>query len=442
MRIQNEYLFSILFLAAAFALLTFPRLGAAEEGCAAAQCHAAMLKSSHVHPVVDSCETCHQAVITPHPQKKKKTFRLVQNEPALCTQCHPPFGTMQYVHSPVKNGLCTTCHDPHGSQEAGLLRKPVKDLCLSCHEDKGGKKFVHGPVATGDCTACHNPHEAKARALLLKNGAELCFTCHADMEGELKKKTVHQALSGGCTSCHDPHGSSFGKLLSAEGDKLCFSCHSGIAEQLQKAKSIHAPLKSGKGCVSCHAPHASDNAKLLPKNGAEFCRGCHAGTVLKEQTVLHGPLKEGKCTPCHSPHSSLNVRLLTYDYSSDFYISYADKEYQLCFACHNRDLLRFASTSYATGFRDGNSNLHFIHVNRKDRGKNCKTCHLVHASDQQKLIARKVPFGKWSLPIGFTKTENGGSCAPGCHKKYSYDRKSRNKTQEQKTQDSKRESAK
>jgi hypothetical protein len=39
------------------------------------------------------------------------------------------------------------------------------------------------------------------------------------------------------------------------------------------------------------------------------------------------------------------------------------------------------------------------------------------------LIADSVPFGKWSLPLKFVKTETGGSCAPGCHKPQSYDRK-------------------
>jgi hypothetical protein len=40
-----------------------------------------------------------------------------------------------------------------------------------------------------------------------------------------------------------------------------------------------------------------------------------------------------------------------------------------------------------------------------------------------KLIADKVPFSKWRLPLNFTKTETGGSCTPGCHQKYAYDRK-------------------
>jgi hypothetical protein len=33
-----------------------------------------------------------------------------------------------------------------------------------------------------------------------------------------------------------------------------------------------------------------------------------------------------------------------------------------------------------------------------------------------------VPFGAWYLPLNFQKTENGGSCLPGCHKLKKYDR--------------------
>jgi len=37
-------------------------------------------------------------------------------------------------------------------------------------------------------------------------------------------------------------------------------------------------------------------------------------------------------------------------------------------------------------------------------------------------VRDSVPFGKWEMPIKFVKNETGGSCSPGCHKPYSYDR--------------------
>lgn len=411
-------------------LAPLPAQSAQSDGCVTTNCHPRMLKAKNIHRVAEPCDTCHLASQTPHPQKKSKTFTLVQAMPGLCNQCHAPFGTAKHIHAPVKNGMCTACHNPHESNEPKLLVKPAHELCLSCHADKIKQKHVHGPTATGDCIACHSPHESNNGALVLKEGSELCFICHVDMQGVFKKKYVHSALAGGCTSCHNPHGASTKKLLSADGDKLCFQCHPAIEETVTKAKVVHQPIKTAKGCASCHAPHSSDSEKLLPKTGKDLCLDCHKDVVQKDQTVLHGPLREGKCTPCHNPHGSAYDKLLVKGFNPDFYIAYTDKEYELCFTCHNRDLLRYPATSYATGFRDGERNLHFLHVNIKDKGRSCKACHLMHAGVLQKMVAEKTLFGKWSLPLRFTKSETGGSCAPGCHQKFNYDRKTPGKAAE------------
>ncbi len=394
-----------------------------EQGCVTAKCHQGLLKTKYIHPAADPCDTCHQPISTPHPQKKTKTFKLAQEIPALCYQCHNQFGTMKSVHPPVKDGMCTTCHNPHDSAQPKLLAQPLKDLCSACHPDKMGFKFAHGPASTGDCTTCHNPHESKNEHLLVTAGADLCFTCHVDMPAEVKKKYVHPALDMGCTACHNPHGSAFKKFFAAEGAGLCYQCHAQIEDKLKTAKSVHPPIKTERACASCHSPHASDAPKLLSNVGKDLCFSCHKDFIKKNQTVLHGPIKDGKCTACHDPHGTPNDKLLIKPYSTEIYVSYNDTEFQLCFTCHNRDLLRFPTTTYATGFRNGDKNLHYIHVNRKDRGKRCKVCHVVHAGENPKLIANTVPFGKWNLPLNFVKTDTGGSCAPGCHQKYSYDRK-------------------
>jgi predicted CXXCH cytochrome family protein len=392
------------------------------EGCATGQCHQDVMAAKVRHAPLESCDSCHLPVLTPHPQPKNKTFKLAQEVPVLCEQCHARFGGRKHVHSPVKDGTCLACHDPHASAEPKLLSGPLKDLCSSCHPDKMEFRHLHGPAATGDCTSCHNPHEAKLDNLLVRDGADLCFMCHVDMKSEIKRKFRHPALANGCTSCHNPHGSQAKKFFPSTGTDLCFTCHQTIKKRLASSKSIHGPMKTERGCSTCHASHASDAEKLLPKTGKEFCLDCHKGLIKKDQTVLHGPIKDGKCTPCHDPHASPEEKLLVKKFSSDFYVTYSEAEYQLCFGCHNRDLLRNPATTYATGFRDGNRNLHFIHVNRKDRGKNCTTCHRVHAGENRKLIIDKVPFGEWKLPIKFVQTETGGSCAPGCHKPYRYDR--------------------
>ena len=371
-------LLTILAVSTASSLFVRGVKAASENSCVTAQCHAALLKAKVVHEAARSCDDCHEAAATPHPQKGLRTFRLAQG----------------------------------GSE-----------LCKMCHTIKADEKYMHGPAAVGDCTSCHEPHASDNKALLVKKGNDLCFTCHGAIQDETKKKVVHDALQEGCTSCHNPHGSSFKKLLAEEGDKLCYQCHSKIGERIEKSKSVHAPVKAEKACASCHDPHASDGEKLLQKPEKDLCLDCHKNILKKNQTVLHGPIQQGKCTPCHDPHGAPNANLLVKAFPSDLYVPYSDNAYSLCFSCHNRDLLRFPDTSFATGFRDGERNLHFLHVNKKEKGRNCKACHAMHGSELPKLIPDKVLFGKWDLPLKYTKTETGGSCAPGCHKPYNYDRK-------------------
>lgn len=396
----------------------------AEEGCVTAKCHATLLQGTTVHPVAESCEGCHQSVATPHPQKGKQTFSLMQEPPDLCYTCHEQFGTKKVVHPPAASGMCTTCHNPHSSDQPKLLREPMKDLCGTCHADHIDFKFLHGPVSAGDCTACHAPHESDNESLLLKQGEELCVTCHVDMEDVLKKKNVHPALASGCTSCHNPHGSDHPKMLPDEGPQVCFLCHPQIGDKVNDSPVVHAAIFAEKGCATCHSPHASDNEKLLLEPVKEMCTTCHDSIIPKNATVLHGPNNDGKCNRCHDPHGSQYETLLVGEFPSDVYVPYTDTEYGLCFSCHKRDLLEYPETSFATNFRDGERNLHYLHVHNKQKGRSCKLCHSFHGSPNPKLIADSVPFGKWNLPLKFVKTDTGGSCAPGCHKPQSYDRKS------------------
>src|SRR3990172_3756969 len=113
MQKRNFCFFTILsFLALSTVLLIFGRESLSQEGCITAQCHPTLLKGKNVHPVAQGCDTCHQAEATPHPQKNKKTFKLIQDPPQLCAMCHPAIGTKKNVHNPVKSGMCTSCHNP------------------------------------------------------------------------------------------------------------------------------------------------------------------------------------------------------------------------------------------------------------------------------------------------------------------------------------------
>jgi predicted CXXCH cytochrome family protein len=425
--------FRLRFLAAAVAALAGNLLASgalAQETCASARCHAPLLAAGNLHAAAESCDNCHEPVAEPHPQKGKPTFRLSSAPPALCANCHDAVGSKPTVHAAVKDGRCTTCHDPHSSKEPKLLTAPASQLCAKCHAEKTQFQLLHGPVSAGECSACHTPHESALPKLLIKAGDALCFTCHGDLKTLLEKKNVHPAIDSGCTSCHDPHGSANPGLLAEHGAALCAQCHDAIVEKAERSPVTHGALKSKAGCAACHSPHASENAKLLLKPEKEVCLGCHAQALTAAMTVLHGPVKVGKCTACHEPHGGANRRLLAKAFPAEAYVPYTDTAYELCFGCHQRDLLRYPDTSFATGFRDGERNLHFVHVNNTKKGRSCKLCHAVHGAANDRLIADNVAFGQWTLPLKFVQTETGGKCSPGCHKPLSYDRKAPGKRPE------------
>ena len=133
---------------------------------------------------------------------------------------------------------------------------------------------------------------------------------------------------------------------------------------------------------------------------------------------LHAALNGG-CSPCHLPHGSDYPAFLNAAFPVGNYAPAVRDSFDLCFQCHDSDLLDIEFTTTATNFRNGDTNLHFKHMNGP-QARNCITCHDVHGSDNPRLIADKVPFGKWKLPIRYTVQDSGGTCWPGCHSQKQY----------------------
>jgi len=247
-----------------------------------------------------------------------------------------------------------------------------------------------------------------------------CVTaqCHATL---LKAGTLHPPVES-CDSCHEstgaPHPGQGAKTfkLVQEPPGLCATCHDPIGTKSQ----VHPPAQEGM-CTTCHDPHASDQPKLLVQPIRDLCQSCHAQTQAR---FLHAPVSAGDCTACHAPHESDNAKLLVREFPLSPYVPYTDAEFALCFGCHNRDMVRYPGTSVATGFRDGERNLHYVHVHNALKGRSCALCHEPHGSNSPRLVADSVPFGTWRLPLKFVKSETGGSCAPGCHRPQAYDRQS------------------
>lgn len=246
--------------------------------------------------------------------------------------------------------------------------------------------------------------------------------CHP---GLMAKEPARPQGHDDCTHCHqqadqakkhpEPGTPSFSVVKD-----VCQECHQTIVDY----DNLHPPVAAGD-CSACHTFHSATASLLTENRDRLLCYNCHQAVTKEGDTQFHGDVGQQKCNSCHTVHGSFFKHLLTGAYSTDFFNDYDEKQYALCFQCHKIDLLLHPNTSYNTSFRDGPKNLHYVHVNRKSRGRSCKLCHVVHSGHLPKLMADKVSFGDWEMPVNFVINDNGGQCTPGCHAQASYDRNRR-----------------
>lgn len=408
--------------------------------CAGSGCHAEETSKRYLHgPVaVGACDVCHS-----YTEVETHKFELAREGQELCAFCHIGRKSGRILHEPVAQGKCLECHNPHGSAARLLSRKDsVGEMCLSCHDELlKDKSVLHTPVLEKDCTGCHKGHFSDYPKLLIEEGRDLCITCHKDLDESLSDYThVHDPVRDDCTECHDHHGSNYVAHLKESPLKLCTSCHKEIAKSIETASIPHSVVSDNdRACLHCHTPHVSNTGKLLRDQPIKVCLECHDKEIVvgegyvvadmshlaKPGQYLHGPAREGNCRGCHKVHGADLRHLLPYPYTEAFYQPFDINNYALCFSCHDSNLVLAASTTEDTNFRNGDKNLHFMHVENTKKGepgRNCRACHETHSSDRPLHLRDWVPYGQWKLPISFTATETGGTCSAGCHREASYDR--------------------
>ncbi|HZX94161.1 MAG TPA: cytochrome c3 family protein [Myxococcales bacterium] len=338
-----------------------------------------------------------------------------------CLACHGALAVKKIVHPPVKNGLCVACHEPADEHSHRfVMRQEDKRLCTQCHAGRSNEAVLHNPVVQGLCLACHDPHQSDNLARLRKPVKDTCTTCHPSKRLEdAHAATKHGALDPEqnpkvCVACHDPHQSPYAKRLKADPPmEVCLTCHD------KPLQSPTGPLLNMKAWLDQHP----------------------------ETWMRHGPVREGQCQLCHNPHGTDNLRMLRAPFPRDFYapLEAPEETYALCMGCHDRRLLqerylkdkagphrevewtereegKRLTREGITGFRNGDENLHWRHVNKPDKGRTCRACHDFHASNNPKHIRETTKFGNWEFKLNYRKTETGGGCSPGCHVERHYDR--------------------
>jgi predicted CXXCH cytochrome family protein len=359
-------------------------------------------------------------------------------EGCVTASCHGDLLFGAFKHGPSAQHQCEVCHRIADETEHRFdLLAPQPDLCYECHDRPADAPHAHGPVALGLCSVCHDPHSSANEFMLPEAGNDLCFMCHSEMERHVRSSSVgHQVIEErGCIACHDAHQADHRFQLEAEVSRLCVGCHESVGEVVASATVPHEPAVTGGTCVNCHDPHGSNVAAILIDEEMNLCLGCHDRTMdTRDGTIVdmkswievnpehHGPIRNSTCTPCHQPHGSDQFRILRHEFPREFYRPFALETYELCFTCHEKTIVLDERTTTLTDFRNGDKNLHYIHVNR-EKGRTCRACHEIHAGTKPKRIKDMVPFGKWAYPVNFEMTEYGGSCLPGCHTLRAYDRR-------------------
>jgi predicted CXXCH cytochrome family protein len=264
-----------------------------------------------------------------------------------------------------------------------------------------------------------------------------CLSCHGNL---VRDTVVHPELATTCDICHTATGEEHPKKnikgfsLSEKLPVLCFNCHNDFQDNYEKFPFVHGPVKDTVSCINCHNPHSSPEKKLLLTSSNNLCLKCHSKTIRNGQTVIpniglvlsraksiHPPVENGGCVTCHNPHFSEKRALLIGNFPDSLYIKASTDNFELCFLCHDTDIIEAKTTETGTNFRNGKVNLHFMHVNG-DKARNCTMCHDVHGAVNLKLIRDKVSFGSWEIGINFSANENGGSCITACHSKKNYAR--------------------
>lgn len=405
-----------------------------DDGCVSRECHAIYSSAEGVHaPVAEgACEGCHSADVGDH------TYPAKRNADSLCRACHDVDGRRSHQHgAQVKEG-CLACHDSHQSEAPFLLVAPtVARTCELCHLAFDGAS-QHGPYESGYCTVCHEPHESEFPMLLrFGSGVDHCRTCHPEVVDSFTAgEGSHVQVEGGCLGCHGAHATDYDKHLTRNVEDQCLACHEDVKAIIAQASVPHAAALEGDRCLSCHDPHASGAAKLLRADQARVCLGCHQDPVeaedgrtipamtaeITDQEFAHGPVAAGDCSSCHGVHGARNARLLKEEASTVLRGRFDIANYTLCFQCHTPDLVLAERTTIATWFRNGDQNLHYLHIQNDKLGRTCTSCHAVHGSPQPRHIADYARFdaSDWNMPIGFVLREDGGTCTPGCHEELPY----------------------
>jgi predicted CXXCH cytochrome family protein len=374
-----------------------------------------------------------------------------------CTTCHDPHNDT-YRHFLVKNNLgasiCKTCHQP-----AGFNGLSVHDTASNTWSGQLGNPWPHSPYTTvvdNSCMNCHRSHNADGKERLLTSVEEgVCLNCHngsvgKDIDALLNRTSSHRVefYRGNhdptenimtaskhveCVDCHSPHqannttasapyvngtmkgvsGMSINGTIKSTAQyqyEVCLKCHGQDNYRItttinRQVDTSNIRMAINPSNASYHAIAAQGTSNWVPSlippyttSSRLYCTACHDSSA---------SVKAGGSGP-NGPHGSNYEYLLERRYETGDFVSYTSAKYDLCFKCHNPNIL---FNSGISGFEE-----HEKHV----RGENtsCSVCHDPHGSPNHVGLINfdtNVVFPSSSGQLRFEVIGDKGYCYLNCH---------------------------
>ena len=229
--------------------------------------------------------------------------RFVDEDPALCAQCHRASPEFAMWNKGSHRGVaCQRCHHTTAEQGVAMLR------AFLAGASPDGRK-PHAVVEVGACAACHLSHDPQWPQIAGSRGHKLhalekkieCVRCHA--------AGVHgfEPVLAACAGCHGEHAVRPGGMQRLH----CFACHDflssdpGLRPTRRDCLRCHraagvaaarfaddAPMQFD--CGRCHKPHARTKAAELVA-----CAACHGDVA---RAGLHDRAAHHECKTCHVAH--------------------------------------------------------------------------------------------------------------------------------------------
>ncbi len=387
----------------------------------------------------------------------------LDNGKLQCTACHNPHENYYnnfLVTSNKYSELCMLCHDrnywitsSHRNSNAtwnGLGTNPWFHTSYTT-------------VAENACENCHSPHNAGLSQRLLNYQDEeiKCLVCHnsnvasTNILVQLNKPyshnvynytQIHDASEGAlsitkhveCEDCHNPHAA---RDFNTSAPTVRGS-NEGVQGINLSGGDVNPVTYEYEICFRCHADSpdkpASPTSRQIEQNNVRFefdignpsFHPVAGPGVNPDCPSLISPLNENSvifCTDCHAsdgagspagPHGSTYPQILKYNYSTADYTPESYQAYELCYQCHDRNII--TGRNFHGNFQRRVHRKHVVGENIS-----CNACHDPHgisstqgnSTNNSHLINFDLSIVQpWNGQLRYEDTGSfSGRCFLSCH---------------------------